>query len=56
MIRFSEHLDRIEEYRAELQRCEPGTPHYRDTKKHLNRLQSEYASAVRFINDRQRIS
>ena len=56
MVKFEEHMNEIERCREELVRATPGTPHYRDTRKHLHRLQAQYQSAKRYANDRKRVS
>ena len=53
---LNEHAKKIKAAAAELQRCQPGTPHRRDVYKHLRRLKAEYREAVGYLNDSKRVS
>lgn len=47
---ITEHLWKIHETEIELARCKKGTPHYRDTKKHLFRLNKELKMAKKYLD------
>lgn len=47
---LSELKAKITAAQDEILKSVPGTPHYRDTCKHLNRLQKEYQGHLRRFN------
>lgn len=54
MVRMDDHLLEIKKAQKEVDRSKPGTPHYKDAVRHLRKLRSERAEALRYLNEAEK--